>query len=183
MRIWPDWMRRWRNWRHCEADRGTGGKAMKVLVQRVSEASVTVAGETVGQIGPGLLALVCAMRGDGEDEPARMAARVARLRVFHDEAGRMNRSILDTGGAVLAISQFTLAADLRSGNRPGFSWAAAPEDGRRLVDAFCDALRGYGIAVETGRFGAEMRVALINDGPVTIMLDSDDRRRDAATRA
>lgn len=155
---------------------------MKVLVQRVSEASVTVEGETIGRIGPGLLALVCAVAGDTDDEPARMAARLARLRVFHDEAGKMNRSILETGGAVLAISQFTLAADLRSGNRPGFSHAAAPEDGRRLVDAFCAALRGHGIPVETGRFGAEMRVALVNEGPVTIMLDSADRRRDAAAR-
>ena len=151
---------------------------MKVLIQRVSEASVSVDGEVIGQIGPGFLALVCALRGDGEDEPARMAARVAKLRVFHDDAGKMNRSILDTGGAVLAISQFTLAADLRSGNRPGFSYAAAPEDGLRLVDAFCEALRGHGIPVATGRFGAEMRVALVNEGPVTIMLDSADRRRD-----
>lgn len=156
---------------------------MKVMVQRVSEASVTVEGEVIGRIGPGLLALVCAVQGDGEDEPARMAARIAKLRVFHDDAGKMNRSLLDTGGAVLAISQFTLAADLRSGNRPGFSHAAAPEDGRRLVDAFCTALRSHGIPVETGRFGAEMRVALVNEGPVTIMLDSADRRRDAATRA
>lgn len=155
---------------------------MKVLIQRVSEASVTVAGETVGQIGAGLLALVCAMQGDTDDEPARMAARVAKLRIFHDDQGKMNRSIVDAGGAILAISQFTLAADLRSGNRPGFSYAAAPEDGRRLVDAFCEALRAHGIHVETGRFGAEMRVALVNEGPVTILLDSNDRRRDAAAR-
>ena len=155
---------------------------MKVLVQRVSEASVAVAGETIGRIGPGLLALVCAVQGDAGDEPARMAARVAKLRIFHDDQGRMNRSILETGGAVLAISQFTLAADLRSGNRPSFSYAAPPEDGRRLVDAFCAALRGHGIAVETGRFGAEMRVSLVNEGPVTILLDSADRRRDATAR-
>lgn len=155
---------------------------MKVLVQRVSEASVAVEGRIIGRIGPGLLALVCAVAGDGDDEPARMAARVAKLRIFHDDQGRMNRSLLDTGGAVLAISQFTLAADLRGGNRPGFSHAAAPEDGRRLVDAFCAALRDHGIAVETGRFGAEMRVSLVNEGPVTIMLDSADRRRDATTR-
>lgn len=155
---------------------------MKVLVQRVSEAAVTVEGETIGQIGPGFLALVCAVAGDGDEEPARMAARVARLRVFHDDQGRMNRSILDTGGAILAISQFTLAADLRSGNRPGFSHAAPPEDGRRLVDAFCAALRTHNIPVETGQFGAEMRVSLVNEGPVTIMLDSADRRRDATAR-
>ena len=155
---------------------------MKVLVQRVSEASVEVAGETIGRIGPGLLALVCAVQGDTDDEPARMAARVAKLRIFHDDQGRMNRSIVETGGAVLAISQFTLAADLRSGNRPGFSHAAPPEDGRRLVDAFCAALRGHGIPTETGRFGAEMRVSLVNEGPVTILLDSADRRRDATAR-
>lgn len=155
---------------------------MKVLVQRVSEASVAVDGQTIGRIGPGFLALVCAVVGDGEDEPARMAARVAKLRVFHDDQGRMNRSILDTGGAILAVSQFTLAADLRNGNRPGFSHAAPPEDGRRLVEAFCAALRDHGIRVETGRFGAEMRVALVNEGPVTILLDSTDRRRDATAQ-
>ncbi len=155
---------------------------MKVLVQRVSEAAVAVEGETIGQIGPGLLALVCAVQGDSDEEPARMAARVAKLRIFHDDQGRMNRSILDAGGAILAISQFTLAADLRSGNRPGFSRAAPPEEGRRLVDAFCAALRSHGIPVETGRFGAEMRVSLVNEGPVTIMLDGRDRKNDAAAR-
>lgn len=154
---------------------------MKVLVQRVSKAQVCVAGDVVGQIGPGLLALVCAVAGDTEAEAEAMAGRVARLRIFHDDTGKMNRSVLDTGGAVLAVSQFTLAADLRSGNRPGFSHAAPPDQGRRLVDCFCETLRNHGLAVETGRFGAEMQVSLVNDGPVTIMLDSLDRKPRAVT--
>lgn len=145
-------------------------------MQRVTGAEVRVAGQVVGRTGPGLLALVCAVRGDTADEARRMAGRCARLRIFHDAAGRMNCSALDVGGGVLAISQFTLAADLRSGNRPGFSHAAPPEEGRVLVDAFVEGLRDEGLAVETGIFGAEMQVSLVNDGPVTIMLDSHDRR-------
>ena len=144
---------------------------MKALVQRVTEASVAVDGAVVGRCGPGLMILVCAMRGDAEDNADDLAARVAKLRVFRDDAGRMNRSLLDTGGAALVVSQFTLAADTSRGNRPGFSAAAAPEDGERLYDRFGAALRGLGIAVETGRFGADMAVSLVNDGPVTIMLE------------
>src|SRR5699024_5563521 len=125
---------------------------MKILAQRVCKAQVTVADEVTGQIGPGLLALVCAMRGDDAAEADRMAARLAKLRIFHDDAGKMNRSVMDMGGAVLVVSQFTLAADLKSGNRPGFSRAAPPDEGRRLVDHFCASLRAMGIAVETGRF-------------------------------
>ncbi|MBM3604635.1 MAG: D-tyrosyl-tRNA(Tyr) deacylase [Alphaproteobacteria bacterium] len=148
---------------------------MRVLVQRVREASVTVEGQVIGRCGPGLLVLVCAMRGDDEAAADKMAARVARLRIFRDDQGRMNRSVQDAGGGALVVSQFTLAADLRSGNRPGFSSAAAPADGQRLYDRFAAALRGLGVAVETGRFGADMQVALINDGPVTIWMDSADR--------
>lgn len=145
---------------------------MRALVQRVSEASVTVEGVGVtGQIGAGLLVLVCAMRGDGVAQAEKMAAKVARLRIFRDAEGRMNRSVLDIGGAVLAVSQFTLAADMRGGNRPGFSNAAAPEDGEALVRHFIEALRAEGVTVASGRFGAEMRVALVNDGPVTIWLE------------
>ena len=136
---------------------------MRVLIQRVAEASVTVDAQIVGQTGPGLLILACAMR------------RVARLRIFRDDQGRMNRSVLDTGGTALVVSQFTLAADTRSGNRPGFSSAAAPEDGRLLYERFAQALRDLGVATETGRFGADMQVALVNDGPVTIWMDSADR--------
>ena len=147
---------------------------MKVLVQRVAQAEVSVAGEVIGRIGPGLLALVCAVAGDDEAEAAALAERTAKLRIFRDEAGRMNRSVLDIGGAVLVVSQFTLAADLRSGNRPGFSHAAPPEVGRRLVDHYCDRLRAQGLHVETGRFGEMMNVSLVNSGPMTIIVDSAD---------
>ncbi|SEU01492.1 D-aminoacyl-tRNA deacylase [Paracoccus homiensis] len=148
---------------------------MRALIQRVTEASVEVEGQIVGQTGPGLLILVCAMRGDDETAADKLAARIAKLRIFHDENGKMNRSLLDIGGGALVVSQFTLAADTRSGNRPGFSTAAAPEDGRRLYEYFSDSLRSQGIATENGRFGAEMKVRLLNDGPVTIWMDSADR--------
>ncbi len=150
---------------------------MRAIVQRVTRADVVVDGETLGEIGPGLLVLVCAMRGDTPAEADLIAAKIAKLRIFRDHEGRMNRSILDTGGAVLAISQFTLAADTTRGNRPGFSSAADPDTGRRLYDRFCAALCAEGIAVETGRFGAEMAVTLTNDGPVTIPLDTGNWRK------
>lgn len=148
---------------------------MRVLIQRVTQASVTVDAQIVGQTGPGLLILACAMRGDDDATAAALAGRVARLRIFRDDQGRMNRSVLDTGGTALVVSQFTLAADTRSGNRPGFSSAAAPDDGRRLYERFAQALCDLGVATETGRFGADMQVALVNDGPVTIWMDSADR--------
>lgn len=148
---------------------------MRALVQRVTEASVEVDGQIEGQTGPGLLVLVCAMQGDDEAAADKLAARVARLRIFRDEAGRMNRSLLETGGGALVVSQFTLAADTRSGNRPGFSAAAAPDEGRRLYEHFATALHDLGIPVQTGIFGADMKVRLINDGPVTIWLDSAGR--------
>ncbi|MCK0165983.1 D-aminoacyl-tRNA deacylase [Jannaschia sp. S6380] len=144
---------------------------MKAVVQRVTEARVEVDGTTMGRCGPGLMILVCAMQGDTEDNADTLAARIAKLRIFRDEDGRMNRSILDSGGAALVVSQFTLAADTSRGNRPGFSAAAPPEDGERLYERFAEALRGQGIAVETGRFGAEMAVHLVNDGPVTIPIE------------
>ena len=124
---------------------------MKALLQRVSEASVTVDGTMLGEIGPGLLVLVCAMSGDTEAEAQKLAARVSRLRIFRDDEGRMNRSVTDTGGSVLVISQFTLAADTRRGNRPGFSAAAAPDIGERLYQTFADALRDLGLPVATGQ--------------------------------
>lgn len=148
---------------------------MRAMIQRVTDASVEVEGRIVGQTGPGLLVLVCAMRGDQEETADKLAARIAKLRIFQDEAGKMNRSVLDIGGGALVVSQFTLAADTRTGNRPGFSAAAAPEDGRRLYEYFAISLRGQGIPVETGIFGADMKVRLLNDGPVTIWLDSADR--------
>lgn len=144
---------------------------MRALLQRVSAARVTVDGESVGEIGAGALILVCAMQGDGPEQAEKLAAKIAKLRVFRDAAGKMNRSLLDTGGSALVVSQFTLAADLRSGNRPGFSSAAAPEDGERLYEAVATALRAQAIPTETGRFGAEMQVSLTNDGPVTIWLE------------
>ena len=148
---------------------------MRALIQRAAEAEVTVGGRRTGGIGQGLVVLVCAMQGDDTAAAARLAGRVARLRIFRDDAGRMNRSVQDIGGAVLVVSQFTLAADNRSGNRPGFSSAAAPAEGERLYLHFVQALRDLGLPVETGEFGADMRVALVNDGPVTIWLDTADR--------
>lgn len=148
---------------------------MRALIQRVTEATVTVDGDCIGRIGGGLLILVCAMQGDDAAAAERLAGRAARLRIFRDAADRMNRSLLDIGGAALVVSQFTLAADNRSGNRPGFSAAAPPDVGEPLYLHFAQALRNQGLVVETGRFGADMKVALVNDGPVTIWLDSADR--------
>jgi D-tyrosyl-tRNA(Tyr) deacylase len=148
---------------------------MRILIQRVSRAEVCVDERRTGCIGPGLLVLVCAMQGDPDDAPQRLAARVSRLRIFRDEAGKMNRSVSDVGGAVLVVSQFTLAADTRTGNRPGFSRAEAPARGKALYLDFARALRDLGLPVETGEFGADMRVSLVNDGPVTIWMDSADR--------
>lgn len=145
---------------------------MRAVVQRVSSAAVRVDGAVVGEIGPGLLVLVCAMQGDGDADGARLAAKIAKLRIFKDDQGRMNLSLRDIGGAVLAVSQFTLAADLR-GNRPGFSTAAPPDDGRRLYDLFCDRMAAEGVPVARGVFGADMAVSLLNDGPVTIWMDTD----------
>ena len=144
---------------------------MRALVQRVSQASVTVEGEVLGQIGPGTLILVCAMRGDGDNKPAELAAKIAKLRVFRDAEGKMNLSLKDVKGAALIISQFTLAADTSRGNRPGFSTAARPEDGERLYEAFIAAIQAQGIETARGRFGADMAVNLTNDGPVTIWLE------------
>ena len=148
---------------------------MRALVQRVSEASVRVDGQVVGQIAEGLLILVCAMRDDTEAEGRALATRLSKLRIFRDDEGRMNRSLLDVGGFALVVSQFTLAADTSRGNRPGFSSAAAPELGALLYEAFARDLTSLGISVETGRFGADMAVSLVNDGPVTIWLDTADK--------
>ncbi len=144
---------------------------MRALIQRVTSASVTVDRQVIGQIGGGLLILVCAMRGDGTAQAEALAAKIARLRIFADGAGKMNRSLLDLRGAALVVSQFTLAADTSSGNRPGFSTAAPPAEGKALYAHFARALAGQGVPVETGRFGADMRVELVNDGPVTIWMD------------
>lgn len=145
---------------------------MRALIQRVTDAHVDIAGETVGRTGPGLLILVCAMQGDTDANADALAARIAKLRVFADEAGKMNLALRDTGGGALVVSQFTLAADTSRGNRPGFSAAAPPQEGERLYAHFVQALAALGPTVETGRFGADMAVTLTNDGPVTIWLET-----------
>ena len=143
---------------------------MIVLLQRVIEAAVRVEGREVGRTGPGYLALVCAEPEDTDETVRKAAQKMVKLRVFADEAGKMNRSIRDTGGSILAVSQFTLAADCLSGNRPSFSRAAPPDVGLARFNDFVAALRAEGIAVETGEFGAEMQVSLVNDGPATFWL-------------
>lgn len=145
---------------------------MKALLQRVSEARVTVDGETIGETGAGLLILVCAMTGDTTAQADQLAAKITKLRIFKDDAGKMNLSLKDTGGAALVVSQFTLAADTSRGNRPGFSQAAPPAEGERLYLGFAQALAAHGIPVQTGRFGADMQVSLVNDGPVTIWMET-----------
>ncbi|WP_312306244.1 D-aminoacyl-tRNA deacylase [Pulveribacter sp.] len=140
------------------------------LLQRVREARVEVEGRVTGRIGSGLLVLVCAEQGDAEAEADRLLARVLKLRIFSDEAGKMNRSVQDVGGALLIVSQFTLAADTRGGNRPSFTQAAAPQEGRRLYDYFVERARAAHPDVQTGEFAADMQVHLVNDGPVTIPL-------------
>ncbi len=145
---------------------------MRAVLQRVTRASVSVDGTTVGEIGPGLMILVCAMQGDTEAQADRLAAKIAKLRIFKDDQGKMNLSVKDAGNAALIVSQFTLAADLR-GNRPGFSPAASPDEGKRLYDHFTTRIAAEGIAVQNGIFGADMDVSLVNQGPVTIWLDTD----------
>lgn len=140
------------------------------VIQRVTEARVTVAGETIGQIGPGLLALIAVERGDGENEAARLAERLLGYRMFGDAEGKMNLNVQDIGGGVLLVSQFTLAADTRKGLRPSFTPAADPETGRRLFDYCAAQIRQRHATVATGRFGANMQVSLVNDGPVTFTL-------------
>jgi len=140
------------------------------LLQRVSEARVVVDGGVVGEIGAGLLVLVCAERGDTDALADKLLAKILKLRIFSDEAGKMNRSVQDTGGGLLIVSQFTLAADTTGGNRPSFTQAAPPDEGQRLYDFFVTRARAAHPVVQTGRFAADMKVQLINDGPVTIPL-------------
>lgn len=147
---------------------------MRVVLQRVSSASVSVDGETVGAIGGGLLLLVGVTEGDSEGEARRVAAKCAEMRIFPDTEGRFNLSLLEARGEALVVSQFTLFADVRKGRRPSFDAAARPEIAEPLVEAFAAALRGMGVRVATGRFGAHMMVDLVNDGPVTIVVDSAD---------
>ena len=144
---------------------------MKCLLQRVTQASVTVAGEVVGKIDQGLLVLVGVEPEDAEQTVTRMAERLLRYRVFSDAEGKMNLNVAQVQGSILLVSQFTLAADTTSGNRPGFSTAAPPEQASNLCDQLAGALRKGDVRVETGRFGADMQVALVNDGPVTFLLE------------
>lgn len=143
---------------------------MKALLQRVTEARVEVHGATVGQIGAGLLVLVCAERGDSEAQVDKLLAKILKLRIFSDEGGKMNRSVQDVAGGLLIVSQFTLAADVSGGNRPSFTAAAAPDVGRKLYDFFVAQATAAHPLVQTGQFGADMKVHLVNDGPVTIPL-------------
>lgn len=145
---------------------------MRVLLQRVSRAAVVVDGAETGAVGRGFLALVGVAHGDDAAAARKLAAKTARLRVFADDAGRMNLALGDVDGAVLAVSQFTLYADVRRGNRPSFTDAAPPECGEAVYEAYVEALRAEGVPVATGVFGAHMRVELVNDGPVTILLEA-----------
>lgn len=148
---------------------------MRAILQRVSRAGVRVAGETIASIDAGLLVFVGVGQDDGEEDALQIAERCAHLRIFEDGEGRMNRSILDVRGALLAVSQFTLYGDARRGRRPSFTGAMAPDGARRLYEVFCAACRGHGVEVQTGIFRADMQVELVNDGPVTILLDSHKR--------
>ncbi|MEY3610436.1 MAG: D-tyrosyl-tRNA(Tyr) deacylase [Pseudomonadota bacterium] len=141
---------------------------MMAVLQRVSEASVRVDGEVIGQIGAGLLLLLCAEKGDTDALADKMLTKILKLRIFSDEAGKMNWSVQDVGGGLLVVSQFTLAADVAGGNRPSFTQAAAPDEGRRLYEYFVAQAQKAHPVVQTGRFAADMKVALINDGPITI---------------
>ncbi len=155
---------------------------MRAVLQRVTRASVAVDGNEVGRIGPGLCILLGVGEDDGPEEAEVLAAKVAQLRIFRDEAGYFNRSLLDAGGEALVISQFTLYADCRKGRRPSFSQAARPELAGPLVAHFCQALQKEGVSVQTGVFGAMMLVEIYNDGPVTIWLDSTDLHRPRRSR-
>jgi D-tyrosyl-tRNA(Tyr) deacylase len=147
---------------------------MRALLQRVSEAAVRVGEETTGRIGPGLLVLVCAMDGDGEEDARYLAGKIARMRLFADAEGKTNLSVRDVQGEALVVSQFTLAAEWRKGNRPGFSRAAAPDEARELYESFCRLLAAEDVPVATGRFAASMQVNLVNDGPFTLWMDTAD---------
>lgn len=146
---------------------------MRIVLQRVRGASVTVAGEEISRIGRGLAVLLGVGKGDTEADAAKLADKVAMLRIFEDEQGKMNLSLLDIGGAALVVSQFTLYADCKKGRRPGFDQAAPPEEADKLYNKFVENLRGLGVPVRTGRFQAKMLFEIQNDGPVTVLLDSD----------
>ena len=143
---------------------------MKSVIQRVSQAQVRIGGEVIGEIGAGLLVLLCAERGDAEEQADKLLAKILKLRIFSDDDSKMNRSVQDVAGGLLIVSQFTLAADVSGGNRPSFTGAASPDEGRRLYDYFVAQARTLHPIVQTGQFAADMQVQLVNDGPVTIPL-------------
>ena len=150
---------------------------MKAVIQRVLRSSVTVGGESIAQIGRGLAVLLGVEKGDTENQADYLADRIAGIRIFEDECGKMNLSVRDVGGEALVVSQFTLAGDCRKGRRPGFDNAAPPEDAKQLYERFTDSLRGFGVPVKTGRFQAEMLFSIENDGPVTFVLESREVRQ------
>jgi D-tyrosyl-tRNA(Tyr) deacylase len=154
---------------------------MKAVLQRVSQASVVVDGKEVGAIGAGLMILVGVEKGDDERDAAFIARKSVELRIFNDEAGKMNLSVKDIGGGILVVSQFTLPADWKKGRRPSFTRAAEPAEGQRLYEHFCEQLRALDVPVATGIFAADMKVSLVNDGPVTMILDHQFAREEAAT--
>ena len=147
---------------------------LRALIQRVSEASVTVNNKLIAEINHGLLILICAMTGDKMLDAERMAAKISKIRIFNDESGKMNRSILDIRGSSLVVSQFTLAADTSRGNRPGFSYAASPEEGKDIYERFVEELVKLGVPSQKGLFGEDMKVSLVNDGPTTIWIDNKE---------
>lgn len=150
---------------------------MRIVIQRVSEASVTVDGVITGEIGKGFLLLIGVSKGDTANEAVIMAEKISKMRIFEDENEKMNLSLFDVGGSVLAVSQFTLCADCRRGNRPDYFNAAPPSEANELYELFCEEMKKKNITVEKGVFGADMKVSLLNDGPVTIVLDSEDLKK------
>ncbi|MBR5322058.1 MAG: D-tyrosyl-tRNA(Tyr) deacylase [Clostridia bacterium] len=150
---------------------------MRIVIQRVSEASVSVEGNVVGKIGKGFMLLIGVSKGDTSEEAVKLAEKISKMRIFEDENEKMNLNLTDVGGSVLAISQFTLCAECRRGNRPDFFNAASPTEANELYELFISEMRDKGITTEKGIFGADMKVSLINDGPVTIVLDSDDLKK------
>ena len=147
---------------------------MRALIQRVTQASVSIDNNTISEIKQGLLILVCAMNDDNEEDAEKMASKISKIRIFNDEAGKLNKSIIDINGEALVVSQFTLAADTSRGNRPGFSYAAHPEKGEKLYEYFTQQLQNQKINCKKGVFGGDMKVSLVNDGPITIWLDNKD---------
>ena len=147
---------------------------MRALIQRVTQASVSVDNRTIAEIKQGLLILVCAMNDDNEEDAEKMASKISKIRIFNDEAGKLNKSIIDINGEALVVSQFTLAADTSRGNRPGFSYAAHPRQGEKLYEYFTQQLQNQKINCKKGVFGGDMKVSLVNDGPITIWLDNKD---------